>query len=144
MIARVIRESPFQSHTPKQIANQLDLDIQLVTSIVNRLRSEGVIERIGWGKYIQKREQEFEDTYLIDIIHDMREMASVILGRTSPLDNIQVQDDPFKELMEVYRSIKELGGEAMASNLLRLCAKKSMLRDKVDMLIESFEEVSEQ
>ena len=144
MIARVIRESPFQSHTPKQIANQLDLDIQLVTSIVNRLRSEGVIERIGWGKYIQKREQEFEDTYLIDIIHDMREMASVILGRTSPLDNIQGQDDPFKELMEVYRSIKELGGEAMASNLLRLCAKKSMLRDKVDMLIESFEEVSEQ
>ncbi len=142
MIAKVISDSPFQSHTPRQIANELDLDIQLVTSIVNRLRSEGVIERIGWGKYIQKREQEFEDRYLIDITHDMRVMASMILGQTSPLDNIKQKGDPFKELMEMYKSIKELGGETMASNLLRLCAKKSMLNDRVDILIESFEEVS--
>ncbi len=102
-----------------------------------------MVDRVGWGKYKLKMETSIEKQYLRDINKELRGMASMIIGNTSKFDEIETNDDPFKELTELYRSIRELGGEAMASNLLRLCAKKSHLDVGFDILVESVGEVVE-
>lgn len=140
-IASIFSSRPLESISPKEIAKELELDLQLVTSIVSRLRSEGLVERVGWGKYKLKVERSVGDDYLIKINKDLREMASMIIGKKEPFVEIDSGGDPFKELTQLYSTIKELGGETLASNLLRLCAKKSHLEEKVDILVESVGEV---
>jgi hypothetical protein len=142
-IASVFISRPLSSISPKEIASELDLDLQLVTSIVSRLRSEGLIDRVGWGQYRLKRDRTISREYLEDINRELRDMASMILGKTTTLDRIETNGDPFKELISIYSSLRKVGGDAMASNLLRLCAKKSLLEEKVDVLMESVGEVVE-
>ncbi len=144
MIASIFTSRPLDLVSPKDVSSELKMDLQLVTSIMSRLRSEGLIERVGWGQYKLKMESNIENRYLEDINRELRDMASMILGRTAILDGIQSNGDPFKELIGLYSSLRKIGGEAMASNLLRLCAKKILLADKVDVLIESVGEVMEE
>ena len=141
-IASIFLSRPMEMISPKEISSELDMNIQLVTSIVSRLKNEGLIERVGWGRYRLRVETNIEEDYLKDINRELREMASMILGRATLLDSIE-KDDPFNELIGIYSSLRRVGGEAMASNLLRLCAKKSLLAEKVDVLMESVGEVME-
>lgn len=143
-IASIFTERPLDLISPKEISTELDMDLQLVTSIVSRLRSEGLVERVGWGKYKLKMDKDIEERYLKDINRELREMASMILGRTTLLNEIETNGNPFNELIGLYSSLKRVGGDAMASNLLRLCAKKSLLEEKVDVLLESVGEVIEE
>jgi hypothetical protein len=142
-IASVFSSSPFVEHTPKMISEDLDMDIKLVTTIVNRLRSEGMIERIGWGRYRLKTDKDFDQEYLREITADMKDKASTIMGGRDRLEIKTSGEDPFNELKEVYEAIRKLGGEVMASNLLRICAKRSNLADMSEMLIEAIGEVDQ-
>lgn len=141
-IANVFSENPLDAISPKDISAELGLDIKLVTTIVNRLRKEGMIERVGWGKYRLSIDNSIEDEVLEMIADEMSKMTMVILG--IPLNKINGDSNgsAFKNLVSVYRKISEIGGELMAQNVLRLSASKKLGSDKVEPLISAVMEVS--
>lgn len=142
MIAEIFNSRPMEKHSPKEIAGELGLEIQLVTSIVSRLRNEGLIERVGWGQYKLKMAHTIEDLHMKEICDHMKEMASPVMGTTLPTSGELEKEDAYSELIVIYRSIREKGGEIMAVNLLRLCASKVLDDDNVDHLLINIGEVA--
>lgn len=140
-IASVFIERPLQPISPKEISRELDLDIQLVTSIVSRLRAEGLIERIGWGKYKLRMDNTFEPEKLITIARDLHDLTSGILGTREDGHGEVSEDHSFDYLVDTYRAISQKGGEAMAANLLRLSARKLLSPEETELLIISLREV---
>lgn len=141
-IANVFTSRPLDSISPKEISRELDLEIQLVTSIVSRLKAEGLIERVGWGKYKLRMDQTVDDEVLRLISKDMYEMSLEIMG-TTPLENVDEElKAPFKFLIKIYKEAIGVGGETMANNLLRLCARKRLDDGEVDFLVHSVKEVA--
>lgn len=141
-IANVFTSRPLDSISPKEISRELDLEIQLVTSIVSRLKSEGLIERVGWGKYKLRMDQTVDDEILKNISKDMYEMSLGIMGMTRS-DNVEAElKAPFKFLIKIYQEAISIGGETMANNLLRLSARKKLNEEEVDFLVHSVREVA--
>jgi hypothetical protein len=120
----------------------LDLEIQLVTSIVSRLKAEGLIERVGWGKYKLRMEQTVEDEVLKTVARSMYEMAQNLIRTGPQVDLEEKLVDPFKFLVEVYKEVLNVGGETMANNLLKLSASKKLEEREVDFLVFSVREVA--
>ncbi|MEA3558378.1 MAG: hypothetical protein U9R75_03905 [Candidatus Thermoplasmatota archaeon] len=141
MIAGVFSDHPLDPMSPKHISIELGLDIKLVTTIVNRLRQEGLIDRVGWGKYKLSIDNSIEDEILEKITDDMFEMTRIILGPI-PYKNTETPNgSAFKGLVNVYRSLCTIGGELMAQNVLRLAANKNLPEDSIEPLIVSISEV---
>ncbi|MFO8050905.1 MAG: hypothetical protein R6V01_04320 [Thermoplasmatota archaeon] len=141
MIANVFSEHPLDALSPKMISTELGLEIKLVTTIVNRLRNEGVIERVGWGKYRLSIDSNIEEEVLENISEDMYRMTGVILGSAPSGWLNDSNGSGFKNLVNAYARISEIGGDVMAQNILRLAASKSLPDDKVDPLMVSVMEV---
>lgn len=142
MIASIFSDEPLDHHTPKEISLKLDLDIRLVTSIVNRLRSEGLVERIGRGRYRLKMDQEIREEIISGIRDEMASMSQVILGLPEAKESGGDDETPFRELISLYRTVDEVGGRTMARNLLRLSGRKFLDDDSTDRLLLSVEEVT--
>ncbi len=135
-------EHPLQPISPKEISRELDLDIQLVTSIVSRLRAEGLIERVGWGKYKLRMDSTFDPEKIILIAKDLYDLTKGILGSPDNGHGEGAAENPFRYLVETFRAVSDRGGEAMALNLLRLSARKRLSPDEIELLIMSVMEVS--
>ena len=141
LIAGIFSDHPLDPLSPKLISIELGLDIKLVTTIVNRLRQEGLIDRVGWGKYKLSIDNSIGDEILEKITHDMFEMTCVILGPI-PVKRIESPNgSAFKELVTIYLRLCTIGGEIMAQNVLRLAANKNLPEDKIEPLIVSVSEV---
>jgi hypothetical protein len=138
----VFTDRPLQPISPKEISRELDLDIQLVTSIVSRLRAEGLIERVGWGKYKLRMDNTFEPEKLLMIAEDLYDLTKGILGSPENGHGEVSEENPFRYLVETYRAVSKRGGEAMAMNLLRLSARKRLTTDEIELLIMSVKEVN--
>jgi hypothetical protein len=143
-IANVFTSRPLDSISPKEISMELGLEIQLVTSIVSRLKAEGLIERVGWGKYKLRMEQTVDDEILKIVAQEMFEMSQKVIRTKHEGDVEEELKDPFKFLVQIYREIVKVGGEMMANNLLRLSARKRMEEEEVDFLVFSIREVVHQ
>jgi hypothetical protein len=141
-IANVFASRPLDSISPKEISQELGLEIQLVTSIVSRLKAEGLIERVGWGKYKLRMEQTVDDDVLRLVASDMVKMSHNIIRSISSEDVEDGLKDPFKFLIGIYQQVVSVGGETMANNLLRLSARKQMDESEVDYLLFSVREVA--
>jgi hypothetical protein len=141
-IANVFTSRPLDSISPKEISRELDLEIQLVTSIVSRLKAEGLIERVGWGKYKLRMEQTVDEEILQVITRDLYQMSLQIMGM-APSDNVEQElKSPFNFLVKIYQEAINIGGETMANNLLRLSARKRLDEEEVDFLVHSVKEVA--
>jgi hypothetical protein len=141
-IANVFTSRPLDSISPKEISRELDLEIQLVTSIVSRLKAEGLIERIGWGKYKLRMDQTVDEEILQVITRDLYQMSLQIMGM-APNENVEEElKSPFKFLIKIYQEAINIGGETMANNLLRLSARKRLDEEEVDFLVHSVKEVA--
>ncbi len=141
-IANVFTARPLDSISPKEISVELDLEIQLVTSIVSRLKAEGLIERIGWGQYKLRMEQTVDDEILRIVAKDMYKISRNIVGSRENKDIEEELEEPFKFLIEVYKQVIKIGGETMANNLLRLSACKELDDGEVEYLVYSVKEVA--
>ena len=141
-IANVFTSRPLDSISPKEISRELDLEIQLVTSIVSRLKAEGLIERIGWGKYKLRMEQTVDDDVLRIIAKNLYDISRNIVGSRQSRKLDEDLDQPFKFLIEVYKQVISVGGENMANNLLKLAARKELDDTEVEYLVYSIKEVA--
>ncbi|MGA1821058.1 MAG: type IV toxin-antitoxin system AbiEi family antitoxin domain-containing protein [Thermoplasmatota archaeon] len=140
MITEVFTSRPMDLITPKEISISLGLDIQLVTSIVNRLRDDGIIERPARGKYRLRIDQIADDDTLSEIARDMEELASDTLNIPPAGKSENGYTNPFRELFLIYTHIQKRGGQAMSQNLLRLSARNRLSQDQIDALIRSIKE----
>lgn len=140
-IASYFSARPLDSISPKDIARELDMDLQLVTSLVNRLRKEGLVERIGRGKYRLKLEGFVDESSISAINRDMSILAGRIFGELNPRTGGTSTGDPFRELVGLYLTLRKVGGEATASNLLKLCAYKRLEGRNVELLVNTIYEV---
>ena len=141
-IANVFTSRPLDAISPKEISRELELEIQLVTSIVSRLKAEGLIERVGWGKYKLRMDQTVDDEIIEVISRDMYDLSLDIMGMT-PITNLEEElKAPFQFLIKIYRDAINIGGETMANNLLRLAARKRLDEGEVDFLVNSVREVA--
>ncbi|MFW3146887.1 MAG: hypothetical protein ACMUIE_08770 [Thermoplasmatota archaeon] len=141
-IASIFSDEPLDYHTPKEISLKLDMDIRLVTSIVNRLKAEGLVERIGRGRYRLKMDQEIDEETISGIRGELASMSQVILGIPGRDEKDRMNTTPFKQLVSLYMMVDNIGGRTMARNLLRLSGKKYLDDDSVDRLLLSVEEVT--
>ncbi|MGA1872204.1 MAG: MarR family transcriptional regulator [Thermoplasmatota archaeon] len=140
-IANVFIEHPLDSISPKEISRELGMEIQLVTSIVSRLRSEGLVERIGWGKYKLRMEQTISEDILQKVAADFSEITKSMLSSSRK----KVQDPdikPFDQIVTVFVEVRKLNGDRMAQNMLRLAARRNMPHDEVKTLVSSVKEVA--
>lgn len=136
-IAEVFTENPTVTFSPKQIAHDLDLDLQLVTSIVKRLMDEGMLERVDRGKYRLRSMLSVDMDELFEISREMDERASRTIGKE--LDSIQpftIGKDPLDQLNATFGRIRDLGGKSFAVNLFRMSAKKRMKIEDMNSLLE--------
>jgi len=140
-IANVFIERPLDSISPKEISRELGMEIQLVTSIVSRLRAEGLVERVGWGKYKLRMEQTIARDVLEQVSSDYWELTRDILAGSGE-GRIEGADDHFDRIVRIFVEVKNLGGDVMAQNLLRLAARKSMPLEDVKILVGSVKEVT--
>jgi hypothetical protein len=108
---------------------------------VSRLRAEGLIERVGWGKYKLRMDNTFEPEKLLLIAEDLYELTRGILGSPGNGHGKASAENPFGYLVETFRAVSDRGGEAMAMNLLRLSARKRLSPDEIELLIMSIKEV---
>ncbi|MCU0799289.1 MAG: hypothetical protein MUC62_06415 [Candidatus Thermoplasmatota archaeon] len=141
-IASIFTGNPLKDISPKEISNELGYDIQLVTTLVNRLMSEGMVERTGRGRYKLKVDQVIDDSYLRSMISEMKDLTRMVLGVRSMEGRDWSGSGGFKELVELYQVIRAMGGSALANNILRLAAKKSLLEGDVEAVLGSVEEVA--
>lgn len=142
MITEVFTARPMDLITPKEISTSLGLDIQLVTSIVNRLRDDGVIERPSRGKYRLSLDQIADDDIIMEIAGEMEKLANTTLN-ILPEEGVENGGaDPFKKLLLIFKHIQERGGQSMALNLLRMSARSKLDPDQIDALISSIKEIA--
>lgn len=141
-IASIFTGNPLKEMSPKDISNELGYDIQLVTTIVNRLMSEGTVERIGRGRYRLKVDQVIDDGYLRSMISEMMDLTKMVLGARYIEGRDWNGSGGFKELVELYQVIRSKGGSALANNILRLAAKKSLHEGDIEAVLGSVEEVA--
>ncbi len=111
---------------------------------MNRLKKEGFIERMGWGKYKLKLSHSADDKKLKEIGDNFTDITEEILGNSESNNGIERSDDPFLYLVDIYSAVSVIGGETMARNLLRLSANKDLPPEEVDALIISVSEVVSQ
>lgn len=143
MITEVFTARPMDLITPKEISTSLGLDIQLVTSIVNRLRDDGVIERPSRGKYRLSLDQIADDDIIMDIAREMEKLANTTLNILPEEEGVENGGaDPFKKLLLIFKHIQERGGQSMALNLLRMSARSKLDPDQIDALISSIKEIA--
>ncbi|MBN1540102.1 MAG: MarR family transcriptional regulator [Candidatus Thermoplasmatota archaeon] len=139
-IADIFMKHPLDRISPKEISRELNMDIQLVTSIVNRLRSEGLIERVSRGKYRLRMEQTIADEVILRVSEDYLEMSSEVLPaiRTRLEHQLSAREGkPLDRMVRMYAEVKKFGGDLMARNLLRLAASKSVEPEGVKVLISA-------
>jgi len=137
-IAGVFTSHPNDVISPKEISRELDLNLQLVTTIVNRLKEEGMVERIGWGKYRLRRMVIMEDTDIRAVRDEMASLASSVFGR--PFGAYCTDGgDRMTELSSLYTRIRVLGGETVASNLLLISARKHLDEDGAKKLLRTLQ-----
>ncbi|MBN1389953.1 MAG: hypothetical protein JXA22_04855 [Candidatus Thermoplasmatota archaeon] len=139
-IANVFKVHPFESISPKEISGELGMEIQLVTSIVSRLRAEGLIERVSWGKYRLRMEQTLPEETLNKVANDYQEISRNILS-TSDVRSINNDTRPLDLMVQIYIEVMNVGGEIMAQNMLRLAARKSISPEDAEVLLSSIKEV---
>ena len=140
-IANVFIERPLDSISPKEISRELGMEIQLVTSIVSRLRAEGLVERVGWGKYKLRMEQTIAQDVLEQVSSDYWDLTRNILT-SSGKGKIEGTGDHFDRIVRIFVEVRKVGGDVMAQNLLRLAARKSMPLEDVKILVGSVKEVT--
>ncbi len=141
-IASVFTGNPLKEMSPKGISKELGYDIQLVTTIVNRLMSEGLVERTGRGRYRLKVEHVIDDGHVRSMISEMKELSMMVLGMRSVEGRDWNGSGGYKELVDLYQAIRSMGGSALANNILRLAAKRSLLDGDVEAVLGSVEEVA--
>ena len=144
MISSIFRDDPLKTFTPKIISDDLDLDLKVVTTIVNRLYQNGMLERTGWGSYRLKLDILFAEHELSNIASDMVSLASKAFGdeRMKGLLDEHGRDDPFREIVRTYRGIREVLGKEMALNMLRISANKRLGGKGSKLLMGSVMEVA--
>jgi len=125
MIAGMFTSHPMEVLTPKRIACDLGLNLQMVTTIVNRLREHGLIERIGWGKYRLRNDVVLDGPTIELILEDFKTMSQEVLGM--PIrSSLQDSGEKVSTLMEAYDKVRRIGGEPFASNVLRVCSYRRL------------------
>jgi hypothetical protein len=134
--------NPLKELSPKDLSKELGYDIQLVTTIVNRLMTEGLVERIGRGRYRLKMEQVLDDTYIRSMISEMKDLTARVLGENAVDGRDWNGSGGFNELVDLYRTIRSRGGSSLANNILRLAAKRSLMAGDVEAVLGSVEEVA--
>lgn len=133
-IAGIFTSNPFNVYNPKNLSSDLGMNLQLVTTIVNRLRDEGLIERIGWGKYRLRTEASFDRETVEGVMRDFLHLSSEVLG--PDIDTTDIQgDDVIITLIDSYERIKEIAGEPFSANILRICVKKRLEGDQARIFI---------
>ncbi|MGA1793794.1 MAG: MarR family transcriptional regulator [Thermoplasmatota archaeon] len=140
-IANVFIERPLDSISPKEISRELGMEIQLVTSIVSRLRAEGLVERVGWGRYKLRMEQTIAHDILEQVSSDYWDLTRNILAGSGK-GVAEGEGDHFDRIVRIFVEVKKVGGDVMAQNLLRLAARKSMPHEDVKILVGSVKEVT--
>ncbi|MGA1866713.1 MAG: type IV toxin-antitoxin system AbiEi family antitoxin domain-containing protein, partial [Thermoplasmatota archaeon] len=127
-IASIFVGRPLDLISPKEISGELGMDIQLVTSIISRLRSEGLLERVSRGKYRLRMEQTIANETLLEIAEDFLKMSKEILPALNErfTDQPSTQGgDPLDQITNIYIQVRKFSGDMMAKNLLRLAAGKN-------------------
>lgn len=135
MIAELFDSNPFVVLTPKGIAEDLDLDLKTVTSIVNRLRDHGYVERIGWGRYRLRTDVAIGAEKLDSIRSLFIDMSRDVLGRGCFGPETIEGSGESGSLMEVYERVREIAGEPFATNVLRVCAKRVTGDDRARSIV---------
>jgi DNA-binding MarR family transcriptional regulator len=139
MIASMFSANPLSILTPKEISVKLGMDIRIVTSIVNRLKDEGSVERVGWGRYRLMSGMVLDEAAIRSITEDMLAMSSEVLGRIEE-DRSAQGSDLMSRMHGVYTKLRRIGGEPFAINILRVCAKKRMDDEGVRVLVRMVSE----
>ncbi|MDG6225369.1 MAG: hypothetical protein QCI82_07640 [Candidatus Thermoplasmatota archaeon] len=133
-IAGLFTSQPFRVFTPKELSVELGMKLQLVTTIVNRLKDEGLIERVGWGKYRLRTDASFDRETVEGVMRDFLHLSSEVLG--SDIDATGIEgDDMITPLIDTYERIKDLAGESFSANILRICVNKRMEGDQARVFI---------
>jgi hypothetical protein len=133
-IASMFTADPITVLTPKEISVQLDMDIRIVTSIVNRLRDEGSIERVGWGRYRLKTGMVVDEKAIVGISDDLIRLSSEVLGKIEE-DRSIWGENRLARLLWIYEKISKIGGEPFALNMLRICTKKWLDEEGAKVMI---------
>jgi hypothetical protein len=140
-ISSMFSASPFKELSPKEISEGLGYDIQLVTTIVNRLMNEGFVERTGRGRYRLFVEQVVRPDHLSSMTREMKEFGRTVLGARS-LEGLQPEGlEGLKGLVGTYDAIRIRGGSVLANNILRLAARKVLPEEDIEGFLGSVEEV---
>ncbi len=139
MIASMFSANPLSILTPKEISVKLGIDIRIVTSIVNRLRDEGTVERVGWGRYRLMTGMVVDEAAIEGITEDMIAMSSEVLGGMNE-DRGPQGPDLMSRMLYVYTKLRRIGGEPFAINILRVCAKKRMDDEGVRVIVRMVSE----
>jgi DNA-binding MarR family transcriptional regulator len=133
LIAGMFTTHPMEVLTPKRIAGDLGLNLQMVTTIVNRLKDQGMIERIGWGKYRLRSDVVLDGPAIEEIVKDFTSMSEDILGRD--LHGNGREGEKVSTLIEAYEKVRRIGGEPFAVNVLRICTKRRLDDERAKAIV---------